>query len=914
MDGTTNKHFRNQSVSFRAAARVAALVLCLFAASNGSTSESGARARWIAEGEKQERIGDHVSAINAYERALQGDFGLDADLFLTLARLHREMAGFDAAIDWIARAQAVYEDDREHRVELHASTLHERGWIYFRQGDYNRATEFAERALTIRRKLVPRRRRDLAASLNLEGLLLRENTEYAAARAAFDEALLILADGPNHPDRLLAQIHNNLGGLDYYEANFSAAITRFRAALKIQRHALAANHPDIAKSLNNLAVIHQNLGDLEHAALIYKQALAIQIAAYGEHNPHVGSTLYNMATVAEQRGNTEHARTLYEQSLNIYQKVHGDNHPVVAMNLTQLGELASRANDYDRAVDMLQRALDIAKKIYGKHGTWIAEPMIRLASATGAVGNSGEAHSLFLQSIRIAAAANERKVLTDAYAAYANHLATQNQTPAAILFGKLAVRTIESVRAELTPLGAKLNRSYLGEHEPVYRQLAQRLLHANRLAEASDVLQLLKYDEYLRFAHSPVAASANESRLVLTSAETAVADQLDYTTTKRLVSAIESLPHSRGRALGNDTETTHKLAANAARVQYLVEGDMLSALVTRARSRFAVSVTVSEASLRAAVSAYQQALKDPHSDPLPQAQQLYTWMLRPLEDELAAQKIDTLLLSLDGPLRYVPVAAIHDGERWAAEKFRTIRYSHVSPAVHSDKPQRSTMAAFGVSEAEGFAPLPRVANELDALVKSSSQDAGGILPGELYVDDEFTLENLLAALSSGHPLVHLASHFVLQPGSLDDSYLVIGGGVRLTLEDLRASDHTFDNTRLLTLAACNTAAATENAFGREIDGLGMLAQEKGARAVLASLWSVADRSTQRFMQTFYRLHAQEHMTISGALRATQVSLITGRRAGAHAAADYRLAIARSSKTPYAHPFYWAPFVLMQADP
>lgn len=911
MAGRTHWQCHIPPDSLRNATFAAVLLFCSFAA---HTAEISARARWIEAGENREQRGDNESAVTAYKRALQGDAELDAEVFLTLARLHREMANFDAAIAWLKRAQAVYEDDRALHSELHASALLERGWIRFLQGDYKRATEFAERALTIRRKQSPRSRLELSAALNLKGLLLRENAEYVEARAVFDEVLLILADGPNHPDRLLAQIHNNLGGLDYYEANFSAAIAHFRAALNIQRRALAAEHPDIAKSLNNLAVIHQNLGDLAQAASIYQQALAIQSTAYGEHHPRVGSTLYNMGTIAELRGDTKQARTLYERSLNIYQKAHGDNHPVVAMNLTQLGVLASQANDYDRAIDMLQRALDIAEKIYGKHGTWIAEPMIRLASATGAAGNSGEAHSLFLQSIRIAAAANERKVLTDAYAAYANHLASQNQTPAAILLGKLAVETIESVRAELTPLGAKLHRSYLGEHEPVYRQLAQRLLHANRLAEASDVLQLLKYDEYLRFAHSPMTARANESRLVLTSAEATVADQLDDTTTKRLVSAIESLPDSRGRALGIDAETTHKLAANVARVQYLVAGDMLSALVTGARSRFAVSVAVSEASLRAAVSAYQQALRDPHSDPLPQAQQLYTWMLRPLEDELATQKIDTLLLSLDGPLRYVPVAAIHDGERWAVEKFRTIRYSDVPQTTRGEEPERSTLAAFGISEAEGFTPLPRVADELDALVKSSAQDAEGILPGELYLNDEFTLENFLATLSSGHALVHLASHFVLQPGSLDDSYLVIGGGVRLTLEQLRASDHTFDKIQLLTLSACNTAAATENALGREIDGLGMLAQEKGARAVLASLWSVADRSTQRFMQTFYRLHAQEHLTISGALRATQVSLITGRRAGAHTTANYRLASARRPATPYAHPFYWAPFVLMQADP
>lgn len=296
MAGRMHWQIRNQPIFFGNVAFVTAMVFCLFAASTAYSADGNSRARWIKEGENQERRGNNVSAVNAYKRALQGDSTLDAEVFITLARLQRDMANFDDAIAWVERAQEAYEDDLESRSDLHASTLHELGWIYLRQGDIDRAAKPAGRALKIRLGQSPRNQRDVAASLNLKGVLLRQNTKYIEARAAFDQALVALADAPYHQD--LAQVYTNLGGLDYFEAKYSDAVTRFRKAVEIQRQVLAAGHPDIGNTLNNLALMHQELGDLQQAASIYEEALAIKSAGYGEDHPRVGGTLHNMGIVA----------------------------------------------------------------------------------------------------------------------------------------------------------------------------------------------------------------------------------------------------------------------------------------------------------------------------------------------------------------------------------------------------------------------------------------------------------------------------------------------------------------------------------------------------------------------------------------------------------------------------------------
>jgi CHAT domain-containing protein len=105
--------------------------------------------------------------------------------------------------------------------------------------------------------------------------------------------------------------------------------------------------------------------------------------------------------------------------------------------------------------------------------------------------------------------------------------------------------------------------------------------------------------------------------------------------------------------------------------------------------------------------------------------------------------------------------------------------------------------------------------------------------------------------------------------------------------------------------------------GREVDGLGTTAQLKGAKAVISSLWSVNDASTGQLMGDFYRRWAEGagNVTKVEALRQAQLDLLLGPLNAATGTRDRGSAPEKAdSETPalagYAHPYYWAPFVLM----
>jgi CHAT domain-containing protein len=173
-------------------------------------------------------------------------------------------------------------------------------------------------------------------------------------------------------------------------------------------------------------------------------------------------------------------------------------------------------------------------------------------------------------------------------------------------------------------------------------------------------------------------------------------------------------------------------------------------------------------------------------------------------------------------------------------------------------------------------------------------------------------------------VIHIASHYQFTPGSDDDSFLLLGDGTVLSLKDMRINDLSFTNVDLLTLSACDTAVGGgEDADGIEVEGLGNVAQSLGAKAVLATLWSVDDRSTATLMQSFYRLHGESHLGKAEALRQAQLALLSagpdaggaapGGRGSAHsiaASGAAGTAFHVDPKQPYAHPYYWAPFTLI----
>jgi CHAT domain-containing protein len=284
---------------------------------------------------------------------------------------------------------------------------------------------------------------------------------------------------------------------------------------------------------------------------------------------------------------------------------------------------------------------------------------------------------------------------------------------------------------------------------------------------------------------------------------------------------------------------------------------------------------ITRSELERKVGTFCAELRDPRSDPLPLAQELYKILIGPVAEELEDAQAQTLMWSLDGKLRYLPISALHDGEKYMVERYRSVIFTLASRPRLKDTPTlKWTALGLGVSPVSGFGALPAVREELGSIVRSGSGATQGVMTGDVLLDEAFTEQSLREALRKGHPLVHIASHFLL--GDEGDSFLLLGDGSRLTLERIALIPNFFAGVELLTLSACDTALRGRGADGQELESFGELVQRKGAKAVIASLWPVADESTSLLMQRFYGAPAmQPGIPKAEALRQAQVELLRG---------------------------------------
>jgi CHAT domain-containing protein len=262
---------------------------------------------------------------------------------------------------------------------------------------------------------------------------------------------------------------------------------------------------------------------------------------------------------------------------------------------------------------------------------------------------------------------------------------------------------------------------------------------------------------------------------------------------------------------------------------------------------------------------------------------------------------------------------LHDGKNYLVENYSVVMMTEAVRDKIADTPvAKWTVWGLGVTKGgDGYDELPNVGIELNSITGQR-----GILGGQVMLDNSFTESALRAGIAQAYPIIHIASHFQFTPGSMEDSFLLLGDGSHMTLADIKTKLN-FNGVEMLTLSACQTAVGDDSAshHGVEVEGLGAIAQQSGAKSVLATLWPVADGSTALLMSTLYKEHKEERLDKADSLRQAQLVLLKGSAKADPNAKTVRglsrMNVAQGAATftadparPYAHPFYWAPFILM----
>jgi tetratricopeptide (TPR) repeat protein len=235
------------------------------------------------------------TALDIYRRALGEDHPATARAYNNVAaNLNRQgkyaEAGplFQAALDICRRTLGEdHPNTAESYNSLAVNLAHQR--------KYAEAGSLAQRALDIRRKTRGEDHPDTARSYSHVAGILHAQGRYAEAGPLAQKALDIIrrALGEDHPDTVAG--YNNVAADLQAQGKYAEAGPLLQKALDIGRRSLGEDHPNLSASYHHVAADLQAQGKYAEAGPLLQKALDIKLRSHGQCHPDTAACYYNFA-------------------------------------------------------------------------------------------------------------------------------------------------------------------------------------------------------------------------------------------------------------------------------------------------------------------------------------------------------------------------------------------------------------------------------------------------------------------------------------------------------------------------------------------------------------------------------------------------------------------------------------------
>jgi CHAT domain-containing protein/Tfp pilus assembly protein PilF len=892
-------------------------------------------------------LGEYPKSLEFNQQALDlsreiGNRFLEGRILSSLAVVYDNMGDYRQALAIYEQALTIHQTIG-NRAEA-GRTLSNIGGIYSRLGQYELALAIARQALALQREIGDRTGESVSL-INIGAIYVSQG-RYPEALDNYQQALGLsqaIGDRPN-----VAYGLDSIGNIYFRQGDYQQSLQMYSQALTLRRE--ISDRVGEAYSLNSLGGAYYTLGQDAAALEYYQQALVLR-REIGDRSGEA-TVLNNLGLVRSRQGQPQQALDFYQQSVNIRREI-GDR-PGEGGTLNNIGVAYDQLAQYSEALNALEQSLVIRREIGDRPGE--ATTLNNTGLVYEHLNQSSEALDVYQQALDIFQETGIREGERLALSNLGRAFVQQQQAELAIVFYKQAVNLTESIRRDLQGLSVVLQTSYTETVADTYRALADLLLQRDRVLEAQRVLDLLKVQEledYLRdvrgneqteqgIEYLPGEQQLLElyRRAIAQGRELAQLEQIplaqrtpvqqqrigelrqiqreivlsfdEFIKQPEVIELLSQLSYATRRQnidleqLNALQDNLRNLQQNAVLLYPLILEDRLElVLVTPYSPPIRRTVAVTREELNQAITQFRSLLSRRTRNPMTEAQQLYQWLIAPIEADLEQINAETIIYAPDGALRYIPLAALHDGNQWLIQQFQT-NYITAASLTDFDTPPQSQLRVLAGAFTEGnvnvqigtrqfrFAGLPFAGVEVENIAEFIPETT-------TLVNQSFTPQAMIPQMDD-HTIVHLATHAEFVSGQPEESFIVFGNGDRITLRDI--SGWTLRNVDLIVLSACKTAVGGKLGNGEEILGFGYQMQRTGARAAIASLWAVDDGGTQVLMSAFYAA-LERGVTKAAALRQAQVALITG---------DYATLGIKDVPSQFAQyldrPYYWAPFILI----
>ena len=474
-------------------------------------------------------------------------------------------------------------------------------------------------------------------------------------------------------------------------------------------------------------------------------------------------------------------------------------------------------------------------------------------------------------------------------------LEQSGRTEEAIDVYRLAYNTLQSLRTDLNTNNQVVQFDFRQQVKPVYMSLANLLLSADNsvaksvyrspiseipndnLELARQVIESLQLAELDNFFQDPCSPTANVAVTIDDlDPEAAVIYPIVFSDRLEIILSIAGKPLERFTTKIPDTAIDRTFDA------------LYDSLYNQSVNNSAVNIFSTTPLNPREVQENTQAL-------LPNLREIYRWSIEPLESELVANRIKTLVFVLSGKLQNVPMAALYDGKQYLLEKYGVVLAPSLQ-LLNTQTISRNKLKVLAAGLSQQVEVQGEIFPALNGVTKELQQIEQIFPKSQLLLNREFTLGNIEQQIQKDFPIVHLATHGLFS-SDLAKTFIVTGDRNIISLEDFSTLLGSSRNRpELIVLSACDTATGDE----RAVLGLAGVAVRSGS-STIASLWSVEDASTSRLMSRFYRQLQNPASKKVEALQQAQLSLVEDLRANPP--------LPELGQLP-PHPYYWASYVLV----
>ncbi|MEG3871320.1 CHAT domain-containing tetratricopeptide repeat protein [Microcoleus sp. Z1_B5] len=841
-------------------------------------------------------IGQPQEALKYYNQALPirrevGDRAGEATTLNNLGGVYDSIGQPPEALKYYNQALLIRGEVKDRAGE--ASTLNNIGAVYNSISQSQEALKYFNQALPIMREV--KDRAGESATLNNIGAVYNSIGKRQEALKYYNQALVIMREAKDRAGE--SATLNNIGLISQPQE----ALKYFNQALLIMRE--VKDRAREATTLNNIGQVYDSIGQPQEALKYFNQALPIQREI--SYRAGEAATLNNIGAVFNSISQPQAALKFYNKALPIMQKV-GDR-AGEAITLNNIGGVYSSISQPQEALKYYNQALPIMREVKDSAGESAA--LINIGAVYDSLSQPQEALKYYNEALPIIRAVSNRAGEATTLSNIGGVYRDTKQPTQAIENLEQSVKITLEMRSGLQ----RENREkFLKAKSGTAIGLTSLLIdenQADRAFEWINIATTADLADYTRLidakVKNPEAQKAidewNQKNQQLQYLRRQLQDKFSENLSRQM-RELDTEVNRKAEKIRRQFpevaelfETTPKdiaqLKASIAPDTVVIQPVLLTnvknvpntvALFVLTKDSLSVrKIPLDPAEFDKLLTEHREQISSElTSDYRETGGKLYDILIRPLEDQIQALSPQQLSIIATGKLRYIPFETLWDtkNRKFLIQKYPVNYLTRISTRQIPNSTLPGGVLALGN-------PNPRDPQNL-AGSEEEVRNIAQLFPGSsAYIGNTATLDQFKTQ-APRFPFLHLATHGCFQQGGcqqlgMEENTLLFADS-QFNIRD--AALLGLQNTRLLTLSACQTAMQA-NSNGEEISGVAYVFERAGAQAVMASLWSVDDSATKDLMVEFYQ-NINKGMSKNEALRQAKLSQIER------------------------HPFYWSPFILI----